>query len=224
MKKVHLCIARYNENVNYLVKYINVEHITVYLYNKGNYNTIPDALKSASNIHIKNVDNVGRESYSYLLYCIENYDLLMDPARRPDNVLFAQGHPFDHMNPTQVDKCVNMSEHYVYDYLGQFTKNTNPGYGLYNMRLTEWKGPLEMCDEPFDKWFMHNVCEEVDPNTTDLMIRYGATFLMSINKIASRPKKYYENLIRFLLTLNPEAGHFFERSWYYIFNCHNNNV
>jgi hypothetical protein len=83
---------------------------------------------------------------------------------------------------------------------------------------------LEMCNEPFDKWFIHNVCEEIDPIKTNLMARYGATFLMSITKIASRPKTYYENLITFLLSPNPEAGHFFERSWYYIFNCHNNSV
>ena len=45
--------------------------------------------------------------------------------------------------------------------------------------------------------------------------------VISKEHIRSRPKSYYEKIIKYCnYHLNPIEGHYFERSWAYIFNTH----
>jgi hypothetical protein len=49
---------------------------------------------------------------------------------------------------------------------------------------------------------------------------HGAIFSVSKRKIKENSIEYYEDLIRSVdQHKNPESGHYFERAWYYIFNC-----
>lgn len=79
---MHLIIARYNENLDWLK---NFEY-SYTIYNKG---------KNIDKKHYINVSNKGRESESYLRFIVDNYNNL------PKTMIFLQGNPFPH--------CKNLS-------------------------------------------------------------------------------------------------------------------
>jgi len=75
---MHLVVARYNENINW-VHNLNTSFT---VYNKGE-----DDLKGYNDIKVQ---NQGRESETYLRYILSNYNNL------PEQVCFLQGDPFYH--------------------------------------------------------------------------------------------------------------------------------
>ncbi len=74
-------VARYNENVDWILK--EFPHDKVTIYNKGKQN-----LKTHSNYKIIKLPNLGREAHTYLYHIINNYDNLSD------RILFLQGNPY----------------------------------------------------------------------------------------------------------------------------------
>ena len=80
---VELVIARYNEDLSWLNK---VKNKKITIYNKG---------ESIKEKYIK-LDNIGRESHTYLYHIINNYDNLSDIT------IFSQGDPFFH-SPKFID-------------------------------------------------------------------------------------------------------------------------
>ena len=59
----------------------------------------------------------------------------------------------------------------------------------------------------------------IDLNNIDKTnVVWGANFSISKELILSKPKIFYENIIRYIGHINPEEGHYLERSWYMIFN------
>ena len=68
----------------------------------------------------------------------------------------------------------------------------------------------------FIDWFKNNI-NETYPNP--IKIFCNAIFAVKKEQILSRPIEYYKNLILEVNHhVNSTEGHFFERSWYYIFN------
>jgi len=67
-EKYSIIVARYNENINWLLPYKDI----CYIYNKGKQD-IPGHL-----FHIINLPNYGRESHTYLYHIIQNYDHLTE--------------------------------------------------------------------------------------------------------------------------------------------------
>ena len=67
-KKIQIVVARYNEDIKWLLPFKDVTII----YNKGQY------LPLLNSFNFINLDNVGRESHTYLYHIIENYDNLSD--------------------------------------------------------------------------------------------------------------------------------------------------
>ena len=65
MSKIDLVVARYNEDVNWLKKV--PKNINIILYNKG---------KDDIQFKFIKLDNIGRESHTYLYHIINNYDKL----------------------------------------------------------------------------------------------------------------------------------------------------
>ena len=61
-----IVVARYNENINWLIPFKDIALI----YNKGNNNI------DANYFNIINLKNVGRESHTYLYHIVNNYDNL----------------------------------------------------------------------------------------------------------------------------------------------------
>lgn len=71
-----LVVAKYKENIKWIDE-VNGYEVVIYD-------------KSGSKSKHKKLENIGRESHSYLHFIIENYDNL------PEYTVFTQGNPFDH--------------------------------------------------------------------------------------------------------------------------------
>lgn len=145
------------------------------------------------------VPNIGREAHTYLTYILENYE------RLPATVFFSQGWIQDH-HPGLADFRDIRPE------LVPIEKDLD---GARCKRLY----PREKLD--IRSWFKKYVDldDEIDLNKP-VYVWWGAIFPVSRDRILSRPKEYYQFLIKTIPeTNNPEVTHYFERSWYYIFNC-----
>ena len=74
---------------------------------------------------------------------------------------------------------------------------------------------LNPLNENFGSWF-ERVLDRPFPHTFRGFMP-SALFAVANSCILSKPKGFYEKLLVELQTPNPEVGHFFERSWSYIF-------
>lgn len=202
-KQAHIVVAHYNENIDWLLSY---DKSDITIYSKGNQ-------ISSKYGKIIETKNIGHEAHSYLKFIIDNYENL------PEYVFFTQGNPFDH-----IIHNLNFYIYPEYSIIGKFVLDKSYKYYLTNMHITEWKGKLDLCEDPFDIWFMKYIDSSINPKIDNLFICYGAIFTIQKKHILSRSKLYYEELIQQLNSPHPETAHFLERSWYYIFNLHINLV
>lgn len=199
----HIVDARYNENPwSWLPK--NDPYVKVYDKNdvapiEGSFTHLP---------------NIGRESHTYLTYIVEHYDSL------PEIVFFTQGSP-DHTGGHSIEyftgikgNCsenhhVTKGPYYTFDSDGHLRDKNNYGSDLHP------------CELNFYEWFTRYISKDVDPRG-EITWYMGATFSVKSERIHTRSKEYYEELLKQFPKgqSNPEIGHFFERSWYYMFNAH----
>ena len=84
-----IIVARYNENIDWL----NSEMANCIIYNKGNTLNIENEIP---------LENLGRESETYLHYIITNYDNL------PQVVVFTQANISDHKGSNDVNYLINI--------------------------------------------------------------------------------------------------------------------
>ena len=202
-----IVIALYNESLDWLNYLTPEQQNNVKLYNKG-----------PSDIGIK-LPNVGREGHTYLTHIIENYDTL------PEYCIFLQADPFDHLKklkPEDMPHLINDWLSYV-KWAGitppatlQFTKNYNASY---DARVPYYKGnqfPATMC---LGDW----INEFIDDGIGGVPVKVHpcGMFAVSRDLIRTRPIEYYKRILNEVSVHNaPEAGHYLERSWHYIFNAH----
>ena len=206
MSSYKIIVARYNENINWL----NSEMSNCIIYNKGNKLDINNEML---------LENLGRESETYLHYIITNYDNL------PDVVVFTQARIADHKGRDDVNYLLNIKNQalnysksqnfYIHNDVGNnsdFDKEWNLSqYGYYLKDNYKNNKPIT-----FLEWFKTNI----DINYPNPIIVYkNAIFAVKKENILNKPIEYYERLI---LEVNHHIdsteGHFFERSWYYIFS------
>ena len=86
-----LIIAKYKENINWILQLLgeNYIDIDIIIINKG-----PTRINIKNRrVHIIDSENIGREGETYLNFIINNYDNLAE------NIFFCQGNPFTH-SPT----------------------------------------------------------------------------------------------------------------------------
>ena len=189
-----IVVAHYNEDLTWLRRF---RLTPIHVYSKGNLATI-SCFK-----HI--LPNIGREAHTYLSYIIERYDTL------PRIVFFTQGKIFDHIRGVNISRIflgiTKCSSNYVF--------TTEP----HDFRITDYRGALKPAECVFDEWFHKYVDDTVDIKS-GINVYYAAIFSVCREKILSRPKSFYEELIKQLDENNTEVAHYFERSWYYIFNLH----
>ncbi len=185
----HIVVARYNEDISWLPQ----GDPYVKVYDKGPGGNLP---------------NIGRESHTYITYIVDNYDNL------PDIVFFTQGSP-DHTGGLSVEQFTNIP--------GPCSENHHVTKGPYyqfdpdgHLRLE----PLKPCELNFYDWFSMYISSDVDPRG-DITWYMGATFSVKSERILTRSREYYVELLNQFPKdhSNPEVGHYFERSWYYMFNC-----
>jgi hypothetical protein len=200
--KVQMVIARYNEDIKWLIPFKDI----VIIYNKGEYD------KLLNNFNTINLNNYGRESHTYLYHIINNYDNLTE------KIIFFQGKIDDHkildiedyfgrynfiakISELNIDKLKTKIDHF-----GKWKKDYNNG----NMKISPYT--------PYD-WLTKIIGINLEEDLKISKVVWGANFAISRELILSKPKIFYENILRYVdYHINPEEGHFLERSWYLIFN------
>jgi hypothetical protein len=199
-----IIVARYNENIEWL----NSEMSNCIIYNKG------DKLDINNEIFL---ENVGRESETYLHYIITNYSNL------PDVVVFTQARISDHKHggvnyliniknkALQYNKSQDFSIH-----LEGTNKHSNKTWNLREDGYFLKDNYKNNNPITFVEWFKNNI----DINYPDpIYIYWNAIFAVKKENIINKPIEYYKKLILEVKHhSNSTEAHFFERSWYYIFN------
>jgi hypothetical protein len=196
-----IVVARYNENINYLIPLSNI----VIIYNKGNDN-IPLEFKN-----VINLPNIGREAHTYLYHIINNYNNLSE------NTMFIQANIKDHKlldfkeylkNNTFTGKLsrnnINILKSYIH-HDGKYLKDLKQGL-LKKVNIT-----------PFN--FINDNLGIDIKYLNYVNIVWGANFCVNKKLIQNKNIDFYKSIIKYVeYHSNPEEGHFFERSWYLIFN------
>ena len=197
MKEV--VIARYKEKLSW----INLlpEDVLINVFNKGGDDFI---LSNANNFIL---ENVGRESDTYLRYIVNRYDTL------PDCVLFLQGSIDDRLD----QKIFNLHDFFnvatSWSFVGALrTCFEDEGWG----KELDYKHNISNFDLTFGEFQKHFI--GIDFHKHSLFVP-GAYFLVGRDLIRRHPINFYQNLLLTELGThqNPRFGHFMERSWFRIF-------
>lgn len=189
-----IVIARYNEPIEW-TKQIPSAY-KVHVYNKG--------LPLEGSIQL---ENIGRESHTYLTHIVRNYDQLTEFT------IFTQANPFDHVKyanmsiPIWLKKWKQEIEHYGYTRGEEITTEYDfhwPGDDVTHQNLTlgQWA----------DKYIENELIEY-----PHVFMYNGACFGIRRDMILKRPREYYQRLLDLHTTVNPEESYFMERMWIYIF-------
>lgn len=234
--KLNYCVvvARYQEDVTWLKPLAP----KLAIINKGNRETICKDLLP----YTRTLRNIGTEEYAYLHYIVDHYEEL------PEIVLFTQGDITDHKDvhvPVGSQTWLTKKK-YVGQYENAYTSTLKESDVLFDMlkqvyiygctqNALVWRYSDEIPDAlygltflnkftkdhlivPFGEWFKHNVLPEF-PKETELTWFKNALFGVRKEFILTRPKEYYMLLIEEVEKHETHILHF-ERSWFYIFNCH----
>jgi hypothetical protein len=201
-----IIVARYNENIEWL----NSEMSNCIIYNKGNKLNISNEIL---------LENVGRESETYLHYIITNYHNL------PDVVVFTQARISDHKGIDDVHYLISIKNQALeYSKSINFFKHNDVGKCIHFDK--EWnlrKDGFYLKDNyknnnpiTFLEWFKSNININY-PNP--LYFYCNAIFAVKKENIINKPLEYYKKLaLEVNHHINSTEGHFFERSWFYIFS------
>lgn len=207
-----IVVARYNENIEWLHQVM--DHCLIY--NKGSPLGVTNEIP---------LQNVGRESHTYLHHIIQNYDTLTDI------VVFTQARISDHRGSNTISYLLKMRDeaiargksipsdiHHKNNYRNYWWGPLFNYDSRFNVSHTIFKTPSCYKDNKiisFQEWFERHV---TTPYPDPIAIYPYGLFAIKKENILSRPKSYYESLIKQCdYHINPTEGHFFERSWYYIF-------
>lgn len=226
-----IVIARYNEDLLWLCNPYMLQllkaydgKIRIYIYNKGLHNVdltkLTTCLPNVS-FHVATLPNVGRETHTYLHHIIRmrktlaevtiflpgssetffKFDrafAIIQKAQQNHNTVFIG------QKDTFPDRFASFS---IDDYHCTNSKNhsMNPENNLFPAHK-----------RPFNLWFY-----DVFPKKRriDAPWNYNAMFAVHRDHILQHPTSYYERMLAFVDNHpNPEAGHFFERSWGVVFS------
>lgn len=183
---MEIVIARYNEDIDW-VSNLNQKYI---IYNKG---------MEIPYYNIK-LDNIARESYTYLTHIINNYDNLSDYT------VFLQGNPFDH-SPNLFNSIENFLVHKnEFQYLTDRMVECRLSGCIYHSSL-----PLQR---------IYTEIFEIQGNPHSIFVfGAGAQFIVSKESILKNSKNFYEKL-KSLVEKDSMNEYVLERFWGLIFNNH----
>lgn len=209
-KDCEIVIAKYLEDLSWCSKYKHL--ITVY--DKSD-KPIEDSV---------NLPNVGRESHTYLYHIIKNWNSLAD------NTLFTQGGFTPDHNPFPLETyLIKKKEIKLFINLYNRGIDFRGKSGEYLKHRFKWleefnSGYMRPAGITFDQfWSLFNI--NPIKNYDSIIWSHGAIFSISKELIKSQPLNLYIKLYHLLNNhQNPEEGHYFERSWYYIFYSKSSNL
>lgn len=189
-----IVVAKYNEDISWVQPYR--EHVTVYskFENEQNRTLIP-------------LPNVGRESHTYLYHIIENYN---DLAKM---TLFTQGRIRD------IDHFKNIMIYSIEQPFIQHSLRVQYPIKNWNGRLSLGRYAVNLRHSPYSigQWWDKYI-KIRRPSSTEHHWQPCAMFSVHREVIRAHPLSYYQSLISTIDDhVNPEEGHYFERTWYHIF-------
>ena len=202
-----LIIARYKENLDWLNNYRDFKII---VYNKGN------KLKENNFLKIENLENLGRESHTWLYHIVNNYYQLNDIN------IFLQGKIDDldcmsYLNPNQYLENINKYGFSVsrYGLLGPFHWTWNVGVD----KDIRYKKLWENKEISRSNIGFRHFAKQLFPNIPLFVATsYGGCFAVKKEMILQHNIIFYKNLLNILSkSKNPIEGHYMERLWCYIF-------
>ena len=164
------------------------ENYTSIIYNKGG--PIPSTIS---------LPNVGREGHTYIYHILSNYENL------DDYTVFLQGNPFDHTRD-------------LFKILKEFEElQSKPDFFqlCHEMLTDDDKGkPHHWVDIPVG-YYYNDLFKQT---RTEFIYGAGAQFIVSKERILSRPKSFYCNIMKHLETsIDPPSVYCYERMWQHIF-------
>lgn len=186
---IGVVISRYNEDLSWALP---ITH-KLYIYNKGPANIPFNSIT---------LQNVGRESHTYLHHVVSNYDCL------DDYTVFLQGNPKDHGFYDQFGTVEKFNDVFFTEGFHPFLRKSE-NYQYFTC-------PGHECNlVNFAK--QHNIHLEEKPLYEFVQ---GAQFAVKRENILKRPKEIYEGLLYTLTNagINPPEGHTMERMWKHLFN------
>ena len=207
MKK-SIIVSRFNEDINWLEDLKDFKKIIIY--NKGK------TLRNYANFQIINLDNVGRESHTWIYHIVKNYNNLDDIS------IFLQG---------RIDDLGCMAFLDPNDYLVNINKfgYSASRYGLLGPLHWGWNVGIEKNIKYLDAWkskdisrskigfraFSKNLFPDIPFFTAT---SYGGCFAVKKELILKYDLNFYKKLLKILSeNKNPIEGHYMERLWCYMF-------
>lgn len=222
-----LVVARFKEDIEWAKEvFVNNVVDNIIIYNKSD--EIPDII-SINDVRCETLPNIGRESHTYLFHIVTHYDSMCHDGC----TLFCQGRIDDHCITSKtleenlsctIQKAVEKGGYCAVDHSKQphnvnTSRSTMSKFRIQRHRTNEndeWQQlDVNPRNENFGAWF-ERVLGRSFPNLFRGFMP-GGLFAVANSCILSKPKECYEKLLAELQTSNPEVGHFFERSWSYIF-------
>ena len=200
-----IIISRFNENI----EWFKDELCNCIIYNKGERLNIENEII---------LNNVGRESETYLNYIISNYENL------PDVIVFTQARISDHKGIDDINYILHIKNNALHNLKSQ-------NYSIYNENdknihfCKDWNTINKDFYLPnnyknntpiiFIDWFKTHInFNYPEP----IKIYNNGIFAVTKKLILNNSLNYYKQLILEVNHhINSTEGHFFERSWYYIF-------
>ena len=220
--KIHLVLAKYCEDISWLADYtqskdIDVE-LTVFVYNKGRDQVINNFGLSHEHFKVFSLPNVGRESDTYLTHYIQNYKVYQTISNC--YVICSQADPRPH-----IPKGMSISQ-YMDTIIADAMKNKmsimfakphnfREHTATYNFNISQWNSQqILKYGDVYGKWFEKYVRKDFP---RPVVWWAGAIFCFNSELIKAKPIDYFTNIKTTVDNdINPETGHFCERSWYYI--------
>lgn len=206
-----MVVARYQENLTWCRPYAS--NVTVY--NKGSpFN----GYNMPGRCRIKTLPNIGRESHTYLYHIITRWDTLADWT------FFTQGSVSKDHFPFPIPLYL-LPKKRIKLMMNLWSKGISfvEEKGGYLQHTGKWKrekisGMMRPSSFTFQDWWEQYVRMEKPSSYSSWKWSHGALFSISRDLIRRHDKKYYMELLSSIPPhRNPEEGHYFERSWYYIF-------
>jgi hypothetical protein len=208
--KVDVVVAHYKEDLSWL-KRLNHDLLNnVFVYTKSGV----DPGLEGPRFRKISLENVGRESHTYLWHCVDQYESIASGSS--DFVFFIQGSPHG-MNERVIgdwmDEVADNCLKYTYNF-----RLSSPYDFLKDGRLSRWGGALNQPADCDVREWCHRFIKPVE-KFDNIPVFWNACFGVSADRILSNERGKYERIVKDeLCHPNPECGHYCERLWYYMFN------
>jgi len=194
MNDIEIVVARYKEHLDWIPDGWK-PHCSVY--NKG------EPVKDEGYKFYSVVENVGRESHTYLSYILKRYDSL------PSIVVFTQADPFSHcrnfigiVNELNAVKLAKNNGFFPFGW----SKELRDLYPRFHKGITK---DFRECHR---KWIG-------DDGPRTFKYYMGAIFAVSKSNILSHSREYYQDILKSVSNdIDPVEGYCLERLWGLIFS------